>query len=226
MKRALIISGIVMMLAIIMLTVICILVYNNGRYPLDVDIWARDFAYSIRGEKYGFFYWFFRILTEFGYLIFVAILGVIVLIYTKLDYRCFLLVIGLIIQVLLNQAFKAVYERPRPDSAMWWAYEKSKSFPSGHSSTTGFLYPYLIFLGLTTIDNKKLKLSIVITSSILIVIIPISRIILGVHYLTDCLAGLALGLAIFGLFMGLTVLFQEYKILPNGIINFKKKENK
>jgi undecaprenyl-diphosphatase len=225
MKKWLIISGIIMLFSLAMLTILCAFVYRNSGYPLDIDIWARDLAHNIRGEKFGFLYWSNRILTEFGYIYIVVAIGVLVLLYTKLDYRCFLLIIGLIVQVLLNQAFKACYQRTRPDFELWWAYERSSSFPSGHSATTGFLYPYLIFLAIFTIDNKKIKLATIISSAFFIVIVPISRIILGVHYFTDCLAGLSLGLLVSGLFMILTILFKEYKILPEGILPiFKKKK--
>jgi hypothetical protein len=99
MKKWLIISGIIMLFSLAMLTIFCAFVYRNSGYPLEIDIWARDLAYNIRGHKFDYLYWSNRILTEFGYIYIVVAIGVLVLLYTKLVYRCFLLIIGLIVQV-------------------------------------------------------------------------------------------------------------------------------
>ena len=70
------VSLVVLVAFIIALTV-------NNIEPLAVDIAVRDFMYNIRGEKGGFMYWLFRILTEFGDIVGLAILAVIICIITK-----------------------------------------------------------------------------------------------------------------------------------------------
>ena len=87
MKKRLIISLIIFIISIAILTTLCIVVRKNNLDPLFVDVWARDLAYNTRGEKGGFNYWFWRIFTEFGDLYGIAVLCVLMLIYTKLDYR-------------------------------------------------------------------------------------------------------------------------------------------
>ena len=181
--------------------------------------------YSTRGEKGGFGYWFWRLLTETGDKYFLVALGIALLFYTRLDYRFLIFVLGVVLEALLNGAFKGVYQRPRPDFEMWWMYESSTSFPSGHSTSTGFVYPYLIFIFALTEKDKRIKLPVIILSGVFMFIVPVSRIVLGMHYLSDCIAGLSLGLITSALFMALTLLFQEYNILPKGVIPlFKKKK--
>ena len=93
MKKRLIISLIVFIAAAAVLTTLCILVRKNNLDPLGVDVWARDLAYNTRGEKGGLNYWFWRIFTEAGDLYVLAVLCVVMLIYTKLDYR-FMIFLG------------------------------------------------------------------------------------------------------------------------------------
>ena len=69
--------------------------------------------------------------------------------------------------------------RPLPD------VHDGFSFPSGHSTFVAF------FLALLFIINKKEILSAVATFAIIAV--PISRMVLGAHFLTDVIAGVLLG---------------------------------
>ena len=52
--------------ALITYVVFSVLVYYTKNSPPAIDIFFRDLSYNIRGEKYGFGFWFFRIITEFG----------------------------------------------------------------------------------------------------------------------------------------------------------------
>ena len=70
--------------------------------------------------------------------------------------------------------------RPLPD------VHDGFSFPSGHST-----FVALFFLALLFIINKKEILSAVATFAIIAV--PISRMVLGAHFLTDVIAGVLLG---------------------------------
>ena len=70
--------------------------------------------------------------------------------------------------------------RPLPD------VHDGFSFPSGHST-----FVALFFLALLFIINKKEILSPIATFAIIAV--PISRMVLGAHFLTDVIAGVLLG---------------------------------
>lgn len=62
------------------------------------------------------------------------------------------------------------------------------SFPSGHSQIGGVLY--------TSISLNYPKKKIIISAIILMVLIPISRLYLGVHFPSDVIVGLGLGIII------------------------------
>ena len=86
------------------------------------------------------------------------------------------------------------------------------SFPSGHSMISAAFYGFLIYLIYKKVKNKKLKITLIIVLSILIVSIGISRIYLGVHYTSDVLGGFLLSISYLIL----------YTNIVNSIVDSKK----
>ena len=81
--------------------------------------------------------------------------------------------------------------------------ENGYSFPSGHSITSMVFYGYLIYLIYRYVDNKNIKVSLIIFLSLLILMIGFSRIYLGVHYTSDVLAGFLISVAYLILFVSI-----------------------
>ena len=77
---------------------------------------------------------------------------------------------------------KYTVQRVRPLPEVFSGY----SFPSGHSTII-----VVFFLSLLFIINKKEILSMLAT--FVIIAVPISRVVLGAHFLSDVIAGLLLG---------------------------------
>lgn len=88
----------------------------------------------------------------------------------------------------INQLIKFIIRRPRP-IVNRIIEEKGFSFPSGHTMGSMAFYGFIIYLVYKKIDNKKIKWILIISLSIFTFLIGVSRIILGVHYTTDVLAG-------------------------------------
>lgn len=86
---------------------------------------------------------------------------------------------------------KVLLLRPRPDVAVY--LETSAAFPSGHSAVAMALYGFLAFL--LTLRFKKMIPKILLYSLAVILILSVgfSRLYLGVHYLSDVMAGYILG---------------------------------
>ena len=72
--------------------------------------------------------------------------------------------------------------------------EKSYSFPSGHSMISVLFFGSIIYL--VNKYNVKHKKLITFSLSTFILLVGISRIYLGVHYLTDVVGGYLLGLVV------------------------------
>jgi undecaprenyl-diphosphatase len=98
---------------------------------------------------------------------------------------------------LLNYQLKEQFLRERPSFNA--VYEATHySFPSGHSMNSIATYSFLCFLLIRYLSNtNKQKMTLLISTITLIFLIGLSRIYLGVHYLTDVVAGFSAGFAWF-----------------------------
>ena len=109
---------------------------------------------------------------------------------------------------LLNFVLKNIFQRPRPEFPQAFTIESGFSFPSGHAMISFVFYgaiTFLIFSSLKTKWNKVLAACIFL---LLTTFIGISRLYIGVHYLTDVVAGWAAG----GLWLSICILRLEFFI--------------
>lgn len=94
---------------------------------------------------------------------------------------------------LFNHILKAVFTRPRPfyepiaEAAGW-------SFPSGHAMTSIVFYGALVYLLFLLVKRRSIRIAAMGVALFLVLLIGFSRMYLGVHYLTDVVAGYTAGL--------------------------------
>jgi undecaprenyl-diphosphatase len=96
---------------------------------------------------------------------------------------------------LIVVASKNGYDRPRPDAGSAIALPSSFSFPSGHAATGVAVLGLLGLLAATVARTRAQRVAAVGAGFALGALIGASRVVLGVHYLSDVLAGTYLGLA-------------------------------
>lgn len=105
--------------------------------------------------------------------------------------------------ISLNLILKSMFDRPRP--FLTHLVEASgHSFPSGHAMISFSFYGLLIYLIWKEVQNKTLRIFLVVFFLILIHLIGFSRIYLKVHFASDVIAGFSLG--IIWLIMSIAVL--------------------
>ena len=104
-----------------------------------------------------------------------------------------LIAVNLFSSTLLNELFKIIFHRDRPD-ILRLIDISGYSFPSGHSMIGLSFYGLLIYF-LFKYVKSPWKYFVNIVLLLLIVMIGISRIYLGVHYASDVFAGFSAGLA-------------------------------
>jgi len=93
---------------------------------------------------------------------------------------------------LLFNLIKFTIERARPDLRIIEAF--GYSFPSGHSSTAMALAIALYFIFSKRVDSGLLRVLFLLAAVAWPLMIAFSRVYLNVHWFSDVLAGLALGL--------------------------------
>jgi undecaprenyl-diphosphatase len=91
-----------------------------------------------------------------------------------------------------------IFNRHRPDAQIGIVVT-DPSFPSGHVITAVLFYGLLAYLFVPKMPSLFWKWVVVIASILTMLYIGFSRLFLGGHYLTDLLAGYALGIAWAGL---------------------------
>ena len=135
-----------------------------------------------------------KIITNLGGAISLISITIILLVVLKNKKIGIAVMINLLISTVLNIILKNVVQRPRPNEFRLIT-ETGYSFPSGHSMVSMAFYGLLIYLIYKLVKNSKIKWTLIISLSIIICTIGISRIYLGVHYASDVLAGFTISIS-------------------------------
>jgi undecaprenyl-diphosphatase len=96
---------------------------------------------------------------------------------------------------LLNTAAKNYFQRPRPDFTDLAGTVSSFSFPSGHASSSLLLYGLLAAAAVTYLRKPIYRAIALVCAIAMVLWVCASRVYLGVHYLSDVIAGVLAGAA-------------------------------
>jgi undecaprenyl-diphosphatase len=141
------------------------------------------------------------IMIEMTYLgtgtVVITVVGVAALFlwHTEHKHSARLLLAATIGNILLNGALKLVYHRPRPSVFAWQTTAVSSSFPSGHAMSATVVYGTVAYLLMRLQKHTWAKMMTLSGAIILILLICLTRLYLGVHYPSDVLGGIIVGLA-------------------------------
>ncbi len=137
---------------------------------------------------------YMKIITNFGGATCLITITILLLILIKNKKIGLITLTNLVLITILNQMLKIVLKRPRP-TEFRIINETGYSFPSGHSMISMAFYGLLIYLIYKKIKNKYLKATLIIILLLLILAIGISRIYLGVHYVSDVIGGFLISIS-------------------------------
>ena len=133
----------------------------------------------------------YKAITFLGSTLFIVLLCIVFLIlFIVLKKKNVGLVISsvLIISTLFNNLLKIIFCRTRPD-VIKLVHESSYSFPSGHTMASVSMYGILIYILIKSNINKKIKITLITILGILPILVGLSRVYLGAHYISDIIGG-------------------------------------
>jgi undecaprenyl-diphosphatase len=146
-----------------------------------------------------------------------VIMGIDVLLTLYLLYRRYwreltMVTVGGVGELLIFHSLSTFIARPRPPTQIWIILN-IPGFPSGHAISVVVCYGLLAYLLAPKIPSLFWKMVVGAAAVLIIAFVGFSRIFMGGHYLTDILAGYAVGIAWCGLAYALIErVFQEGRI--------------
>ena len=167
-------------------------------YPEMLVSFDQPIQTAIRGDFPETLTLLFRAITH---LIDIPVIISWVLIVAFIFYRkqwkmeSYLMLGNLTLAGILIVTFKNIYQRPRPE-IVHLVEEKGFSFPSGHSLAVTLMVGSLIVILSQRIKNTTWRKVVQIGLGIYLVSVLVSRIYLGVHYPSDVIASLCVGLGV------------------------------
>ncbi len=104
--------------------------------------------------------------------------------------------VALSIGGLASTIAKEVFDRPRPSVTFHETTVTLAAFPSGHATdAAAFSLAAALTVGLVVTRRRRAQLLLVVLAETSAACVGVSRLILGVHWLSDVVAGWALGTA-------------------------------
>ncbi|MFQ4145525.1 phosphatase PAP2 family protein [Chlorogloeopsis sp. ULAP02] len=137
---------------------------------------------------------FFQIVTELGEVAGVAV--VFALVFWISGRRSAWCLVGAVVLVTaVNMILWSIFDIPRPNHPEINVYREldTSSFPSGHTGTATIFWTTL-----TTLSPIPLAVTVCV-----ILLVMLSRLYLGVHYIGDVIGGLIIGLILFKIYLRL-----------------------
>ena len=132
----------------------------------------------------------FNVLTNFGDFYIPGIILILILIFNNNRWIFLLQSCSYALAGIITYIAKLLTARPRPELAMI-KIPSSFSFPSGHTLTSLVFYTLLLYLLLYKSKYRNLFMIIGFAFSLLI---AITRVYLGVHYFSDVVGGILIGI--------------------------------
>jgi undecaprenyl-diphosphatase len=185
-----------------------LIVHGSGQIPLDRYV---NGCASIRSDHTVDL---IVLVTDIGDPIAMGVLTAIFgtfLILRKDRRNAAILMGGMLLVFFLDLSLKLAFQRERPGAG--GIPMDSYSYPSGHTFAVTFFFLFMAYLSNVRFSDPKVRWPLISACFAMPLIIGATRILLGVHWLTDVLAGFAIG----------TFLVSSLVLLSRSIGGWKKK---
>lgn len=206
-RLTLLVSGVVLVLVPFLLIVLDV-VLRGPLSSLDQRLAEREHSYVIGYEAAVDVAGFVTHLGSTAVLTAVVAVGVIVLLLVRRHRQALFLLVSAVLGVALNNLVKVLVGRSRPLFDVAVAVATGKSFPSGHAMNSTVVYGSLLVILLPSMRAPWHRVLVGTVTAVLVVVIAASRVVLGVHFMSDVIGGIILGSA---LVLGTTAAFSLWR---------------
>jgi undecaprenyl-diphosphatase len=124
-----------------------------------------------------------------------VLIAVIFLLLHRRVASALLVIVAVLGGTAISELIKSLFGRDRPPLIYRAVETSNASFPSGHAMLSTITYLTLGAMLAQVMPGRRQKVFVFATAVVLALIIGASRVYLGVHWLTDVLAGWSLGAA-------------------------------
>lgn len=136
--------------------------------------------------------------TDLGGVVWAPILTTVVVVGLSLLWRTWVPVVLMVVatagSLAMTSVGKAVVGRDRPDMSLAVPpYEVSAAFPSGHALNATVIAGMLAYLVVLHVRSRALSVLVVVLAVVHAVLMGLSRVYLGHHWLTDVVVAWCLG---------------------------------
>lgn len=167
---------------------------TDHSFKLLFDVWVND-GFSRLNQLYPNLHILGEIISGIGGVYAMLLAGLVLSLYYLIKKRwrsMAIVVLSLSSTAFMVYFIKGLYMNPRPYSI--YAVLADPSFPSGHAALSAaflFALAYLLAPRIHSLAKRELMIVVVV---IFTVLVGLSRLILGVHWGSDIIAGWALGI--------------------------------
>ena len=177
----------IILLSLFVILIICVLLDLTG--VIDYNVYN-----LLSTNEIEFITAFFNVVTSLASSEAIIIITLALIFLLNTNHERLFVIINTIISAGIIIVSKNIFLRERPliGSELLSSY----SFPSGHSLIATTYYGFLIYLLKRSKCKEEYKVIGMTMLTTLIVLICLSRLVLNVHYITDVIGGVILGLVI------------------------------
>ncbi|MFA6340684.1 MAG: phosphatase PAP2 family protein [Candidatus Paceibacterota bacterium] len=197
--------------SILLVLIICFLLITLGIASNNhlIAIFDQAIASFVEGMRTPFLNDLMIFVTKIGdtYEIFaIFVILSIFLLAKRKKYRFYVFAIATSLGIVLPETIKFLMERIRPIGSL--IMETNYSFPSGHATISTIYLLSLVLLMIPLLKNSAFRILSLTATIIIFPLIALSRIYLSVHFASDVLAGIFLGLICY--LLSFTLVFHKH----------------